>query len=210
MITRADINGCPNIGLFAVANNQHAVVSALAPKSFSDLVREVLDVDIVRATVDETGLIGLFCAANSKKAYVPKTILPEEQKVFEEVFSDVIVIDSKYTAVGNLLALNDNGMIVSKYLSKEVSEAKEMSIAGSDLVGSAIFVNNKGLLVHPGATDQKLAELEKTFKVKGDVGTVNFGDQFVKSGILANDKGVLVGSATTGPEIMRVDEIFEE
>ncbi|MCQ4349719.1 MAG: translation initiation factor IF-6, partial [Sulfolobales archaeon] len=51
-------------------------------------------------------------------------------------------------------------------------------------------------------------DLEKLFKTKIEIGTVNFGNAYVKTGLVVNRNGILVGSETTGPEILRIQQAF--
>ncbi|MEM4096723.1 MAG: translation initiation factor IF-6, partial [Metallosphaera sp.] len=91
-----------------------------------------------------------------------------------------------------------------------VEEIKKGSIAQVIIVGSVGVVTSNGGLVHIETPESELKSLSALFKVNLEVGTVNFGNAFVRSGMIANRHGVLVGSSTTGPEILRIQRAFSE
>ncbi len=207
MITRADYNGSPHIGVFCLVNDNHAFVSPSISKKLEKEIKEKLEVDVIKTTIAQSGLIGVLMAANNKKAILPSIIEKEEKKRIEDFFSEVIVISKKSTAVGNLIAMNDRGMAISTALSEELKK-EGLKIAGTDLIGSAVYVNNIAFIAHRDAEENEIKKLEKIFKVPGGIGTVNMGDPFVKSAIIGNKKGLIVSTQTTGPELNRIDDIF--
>lgn len=207
MISKISYLGSPHIGIFIAMNDDTALVPRNCPKRIESIVRK-LDVEVVKTSIAKTGLFGIFCALNNQMIIVPDILEKEELKTLKDYFPEVLVLHEKYTALGNLIAMNDKGVGCPSFLKKEVRGAVNLRVAGSDLVGSSLFVNNYGFLSHPDSTPSELRSFEKVFKVKGDVGTVNFGDPYVKSGIVGNEKGVLVGELTSGPELNRIDDIF--
>lgn len=208
MISKANFNSSPHIGIFCTVTDQLAVVPPAITQRFEDTIRETLRVDVVKTTLSNTSLIGIFSVANSKRIIVPNILEKSELKTLRDHFPEVIVLADKYTAVGNLVAMNDHGTVCSRYLQGAVSDALGMSVAGSDLVGSIVFATNKGFLCHRDASAKELKELEGILKVKGAPTTVNFGDPFVKPGLLGNKNGVIAGSLTSGPELNRIDDVF--
>ena len=85
-------------------------------------------------------------------------------------------------------------------------EVRRGSIANFKITGSVGTATNKGVLVHPAATEDELESIEKLFKTHVDVGTVNNGTQLVGACAVANSNGVMVGLNTTGPELARIEE----
>ena len=210
-IGKANFENSPYIGIFCVANDNTALVPLSSPKGFVDTVKEKLDVEVVNTTIANTPLISIFCVMNNKKIFVPDILEKGELKVLKDNLPDVVVLSEKYTALGNLISLNDKGAVCSRYVHKTLSEhikAKSMTIAGSDLAASCLFASNKGFLAHIDTSEKDLAGLEEMLGVSGDCGTVNFSDPFVRSGIIGNKNGILVGSLTSGPELNRIDDIF--
>lgn len=211
MIERISYQNMPYPGIFCVANDNYALIPNNCTPNFEAKIKEILDVDTQKISMYDTSLLKIFCAANNNTLIASSLIGRDEKKVLSDVFKDLILLDRKYTAIGNLVLLNDKGCACSPLIYDELSKhmnAKPLLVLNSDLVGSICFANNQGFLAHMNASKQDLKNLESILKVKGDVGTVNFGDPFVSSGIVGNKNGLLVGDMTTGPELNRIDDIF--
>ena len=207
MITRADYDGSSHLGVFCLVNDEFAFVPKPISSELQKIISEKLEVDVIKTTMVQTSLLGIFTVINNKKAITSNILEKAELKVLEDYFSEVIVVDKKYTAIGNLIAMNNKGIASTPILS-EVLQAEGLKIADSDLGGSAVYVNDIAFITHRDANSSEIEEMEKIFKVPGGIGTVNFGDPFVKSAIIGNKKGLIVGDATSGPEMNRIDDIF--
>jgi translation initiation factor 6 len=208
MITKADYRGSPHIGVFCVANDDVCFAPLGCPQQLEEAIRETLGVDVVKASMATTSLLGIFSAMNNKLMIVPDILEKEEARLLKDRVSELAVLDVKFTAIGNLVAMNDHGIACSPFMRDEIKNAFSMKIADSDLVGSSMYVNNRGFLAHREASDAELKEAKRVFKVEGDVGTVNFGDPYVHSGIVGNKNGIIAGSFTSGPEMNRIDDVF--
>ncbi|MEE1117268.1 translation initiation factor IF-6, partial [Methanosphaera sp.] len=130
---------------------------------------------------------------------------------------NVEIIPDKLTAIGNIIVANDTGAIVNPELSSDAKkiiadtldvELVESTIAGLDIVGSTMAATNKGALVHPDASEEELDLIEDVLGVPAEIGTVNRGVKLVGACIIANSNGVIVGNKTTGPELARIDQVF--
>jgi translation initiation factor 6 len=209
MIIKSDFNGSPHIGVFCLLNDHVAFVPYSVTPKFEHLLKAEFGVSVVKTSLAGTSLLGIFACINNSKIIVSDIIEKEETKVLEDHVSEVVQLNEKYTALGNLISLNDHGAVCSRYIkSTEEIPAKQIKVADSDLIGSAIYSNNHGFLAHRDASQKELEEIQSVLKVKGDIGTLNFGDPLVKSGIIGNKRGVIVGKNTSGPEMQRVDEVF--
>ncbi len=211
VISKADFLGSPHIGIFCVTNDHLALVPNTCPKGFEDLVRTNLKVEIVKTSISNTGLFGVFCALNNKTLIVSDIIEENELKVIKDYFSDVVVLEDKYNALGNLIAMNDHGAIFSTYfepMKEIIKNTVNIRVAGTGLIGSSVFVTNKAFLANPNSSAKDVEHMEKIFGVKGDIGTVNFGDPHIKSGLVGNKHGLLIGARSSGPELGRISEVF--
>ncbi|MEM2917910.1 MAG: translation initiation factor IF-6 [Candidatus Altiarchaeota archaeon] len=204
------INGEDFIGLFGLATDSYALLSVNFPKIF------VLDVPEIRTKIYGSGLIGLFCAGNSNGLLLPYFVSRENLSFFKKSLKDVNIalLNSEYTAIGNLIACNDKAAIVSDKLDKKdidlISnvlnvEVFQRKISEHSEVGSCCVATNKGFIAHWNA-ENEIKELEEIFKVPGSVSTVNFGFPFPRAGIIANSNGYIVGKTTSGIELGRIDE----
>ena len=207
MMIKAENNGSPFIGIFSIINDNYALVPPDISPDFVKAAKK-LDVDIVRTTIANTNLLSHFAKANNNKLIITKLVEKDELKLLKDLFSEVIVIEANYTALGNLVAINDNGIVCASQLTKSIKDATGVTVAGSDLVGSSIYANNKAFITHPDTTDAELKKIQKVLKVDGGKGTINFGDPMLSTGIIGNKKGVIIGTRTSGPEMNRIDDIF--
>jgi len=207
MIGRLNYYNSSEIGVFSKTNNEVTLVPPSATQKYKEKIKDVLETEVIETTICNSNLIGIFVAMNDNRIIIPSTVMDYEVEKLKDYFNEVIVMDTKYTAIGNLIAMNNKGIAVSKFLKNEI-DAPYLEVAGTSLLGSTVFATDKGFLVHRNAKDKEIKKLEEIFKVEGKVGTINFGDPYVKNGIIGNNKGILVGEDTTGPEINRIDDIF--
>ncbi|MEZ0248147.1 MAG: translation initiation factor IF-6 [Thermoproteus sp.] len=205
--------GSSSVGVYIVANNKIALVPSDVPEKIDDEVRNVLGGVVVRTTIAKSPLLGIFVVMNDNGILVPNIALEDEVNMLKGLGLNLGVLQTKYTAIANLIVANNKAAVVSPILEPENRkivgdvlgvEVFVDSLAGSPLVGSIAIANSRGVLVAPDATDGDLKKLEKYLGVHADVGTVNRGRSFLRGGIVANDKGALVGWETTGAEIMRI------
>jgi len=208
--SQTNVFGEDFVGLFGLATDKFAILS----KNFKST--NVFKVPVINFNIYGTNLIGIFCAGNSNGLLLPYFVLDSEIKELKKALKgfdiNISRIDEKYTAIGNLIACNDKGAIISPKISnKKIIEdtlnvnAMVMKIAGHEEVGSCIVSTNKGFLVHIEAQDQ-IKEISKILKVDGMTGSVNLGFPFVRSGIVANSYGYATGMRTTGIELDRIDD----
>jgi translation initiation factor 6 len=150
---------------------------------------------------------------------VSNSIREEELAALKLVFKgNITVMDSKKTAYGNLILVNDKGAVVDprfkeaeiKKISKALGvEAVPSEIAGLPYVGSLAVATNRGVLAHPLLKDEERKTLEAVFKVPIDVGTVNCGVPYVGTGLIANSHAAVAGSMTTGPEMFIIGNALD-
>ena len=213
-IVKEGFHGDPNIGLFALATDKYVILPD------DNMNTEVLNVPKIHVNVAHTNLCGLFLAGNSNGILVPSIMNKRELSILSKEMSNidknikVSVINSDETVLGNLIICNDSVAIVSPLLKKYFSAIEkclkvpvvERSFEDADVIGSLCICTNKGFLINMNANDEDFNFIKDALKIEGDIGTVNFGGQFVKSGIVCNSNGFMIGKLTTGPEVARIDE----
>ncbi len=206
----SDYQGDINLGFHGVVSEEYAL---LAPEFKRSEVFQV-DKTVEGLRISNTDLIGLFSAGNSRGILVPDIISQHEKQVLEENSIPYLVIESGYTAFGNMVLVNDNGCLISENLEdhrEDISDFLDVpvetgTIAGTGMVGSAGFATGRGLILHREASEEELSKAESVLGVEGDIGTVNFGSPYVGTGILGNSEKIMVGNNTTGPETARIDK----
>ena len=204
-ISKGTILGNSGIGIFGLATDKYAIVPFGIKETTKELIEKTLECKIIQNSVANTVLLGTMLAGNSKTLLIPPNMTETEYNNFSqlgELDVEIVEIKSKYTALGNLILLNDKGAVISEI------ETTVGNILSSPLVGTTGLATNRGCLVHPLTTEEEKRELASLLKVKVDLTTVNRGVPYPKIGIIANSTGAFVGEDTTGPESMRIFELL--
>lgn len=212
MFLRANFNGDPNIGLYGFATEKYVLLGSRT--KISKKIEEALGAKILHATALHTGFTGIFCAGNSSGIVMPRILREYELEAFRSFFENILVLDTDYSALGNLLLLNDSGVIVSPLLRRHKAEIQRFfglpcavsKVCGVNVVGSMAVAVNSGCLAGVGVKKKEIEAIEDVLDVELGVGTVGYGSRFVRSGIIANSRGCIVSDASTGPEMGRISE----
>ncbi len=219
-IAKTTVLGNSGLGVFALSTEKFSIVPFSVKETSLKVISDTLNVNVVQTTIANSVLVGTMIVGNSNVLFVPGTIKEKEYNVLEEHLSNqvkIVELNTKYTALGNLIVLNDKGAIVSEMLEKHAQkqiqdelnlEITSGNLLGSPLVGSLAMCTNRGALVHPLLSEEEIKEIASILRVKADVCTINRGIPYPRVGILANTKGAVIGTDSTGPESMRVFEIL--
>ncbi|MGQ9718793.1 MAG: translation initiation factor IF-6 [Nitrososphaerales archaeon] len=209
----------PNIGMFVKGNDRFLLIPKGLASTKASKLSSFLGVEPIRASISGLRLIGPLVAMNNKGIMVSR--LTEEEEVREIKSKTGLPIErlpTKYTSVGNLLVVNDNGAIASEILPSQAIKAIEdvldvsvekMDIADYYQVGSMAVATNLGVVVHPSASEAEIDRIREFLKVDVEPSTVNSGVPYVASGIVANSKNAVVGSLTNGPELLILSRILK-
>jgi len=214
VIHKYDVYRSPNVGLFLRVNDN----TLLIPSGFADTktkkLKEYLNVKkIMHVSIAGTRLIGPMSVMNNNGMILPSTASDEEIQILKQTGLNVERLESKFTAIGNLILANDKGAIVSSLFNSEVHQSirdvlgvpiQIMSISGYVQVGSMVVTTNAGAIVHPNANDREIKSIAEILQVEAEPATINGGSPFLSSGIIANFKSAIVGSLTTGPELIMI------
>ena len=207
-------NNNPNIGLYAFANDQVCLVGLEVTDEQMEEIEHILDVPVHRISIAGTSLIGVFCAGNSNGILVPYIIQENEEDELKRLGINYKKVQSKLTALGNIIAANDKGAIVTPDLMDADIEAisnhlgvptKKGKISELNNMGSCLKTNNVGGLAHNGISSAEIKFIQDCMGIEVLDGTVNMGNPYVSSGIIANSKGFIIGSQSAGPEVTNVD-----
>ena len=217
-IIKYDVYRGPNIGIYIIANDDYVLLPMGFAKSKAAKLSEYLGSKALFTSAANTRLLGALTVMNNSGIILPKTAYSSEYELLrKETELHVGVLDSKYTALGNLICANDRGAIVSPWLSKQdcstISqvlgvEVYQKRIAGFYQTGAVLVANNAGAAIHPEADEEDVNVFAGILGTKIEHSTINNGIPYVSSGILANNSSVVVGSLTTGPEIMMLTRAF--
>ena len=217
VIEKASNFGNPFIGIFAKTNDDITFVgNGVSDKFMGRLVQ--LKTDIVRMSVLDCDLIGLYSVVNSKGLLVAPMFSAAEIGAVKKMVGNRIRIETlktKLTAIGNNVVANDFGAIVNPEMSEtEIAKVKDVlgvevvrsKIAGYSTVGAVVIATNSGFAAHPKASPEELDLLASVLHVHGGVGTMNNGVPFPGISAIANKKSFVAGESTTGYELGRIND----
>ncbi|MGY5141613.1 MAG: translation initiation factor IF-6 [Nitrosopumilus sp.] len=217
-IIKFDIYRGPNIGVYVNVNDKYILLPMGFAKTKAEKLSQMLGVNSIFTSVANTRLLGSLLVMNNKGILLPKTAYENEFDFLKnETDLEIGVLDSKFTALGNVICANDKGAVVSPWLSKEdcntISdilgvEVIQRKIAGFNQTGVVMTANNSGAAIHPEADEEDIKVFANLLGVKVEPSSINNGVPYVSSGILANNNCIVVGSLTTGPEIMMLTRAF--
>ncbi len=212
-IEQSDLLGTAFVGVFAATNDKVTFLPPNAEEEFITLVEDVLKTEVAIVSVANSSLLGVMTSMNSSRIALPRTTYKDEQEVFKSYFKTSVF--GGFTAVGNMMTVNDKGIALSPLISTKDANAlkkafdipvERVSIAGLDTTGSCVVATNNGFLSNPNTTKEGMNKLSKLFGANGAIGSLNYGNPFVKGCILANSNGAIVGSTSTPFELGRVDD----
>jgi translation initiation factor 6 len=212
MLSSMAIKNDINIGLYGFATDRYCLLGAETKERKT--LKKVLKVPLINSTALDTELVKIFITGNSFGVIVPKILEEYEMACIKAHFENVFVLDSVYSALGNLILMNDSGIVLSPLLKnhkKDLSSFFQLpcevsTIARLRTVGTLGIATNKGCAVHPKIYANEKTKIKDVLSIEVAEATVNFGSMHVGAGIIANSHGALVGSATSGHELGVLNE----
>ncbi len=213
-IYQTDFQGEGYLGLFGFATDKYCLISDRLSDTKIEKIESHLKVETIPTSIFNFSLSGIMSAGNSRGAVVPYLVEDREVRRIEKSTS-VTVIPDKFTALGNLIAVNDHGGIISDEFSHGTKEMIDKAlgiktvqgrIAGGSEVGALCTATNKGFVVTPDASDDEMRYLEEIFGVKGGRASANMGSKLVGVCVIANSNGFIIGEETTPIEIEYINE----
>lgn len=211
-IQKQTIRGSPYLGVFSTVTEKIALIPRELYSKEEKYFKEILGVESIRVSVASSPLLGTLCKGVGEKFLVPPIAEDKEIKELENAGLKILQLDYT-TAIGNLVAVSEKGLMVSDSVPKKEFEqiekffgmkGKHLRFEKTDLIGSSLIPTQKGFLANPMVAKTELAEIEKTFQVSGDLCTANYGDKFIANSLVANSNGCLAGVLTSGPELAKI------
>ncbi|MFC1486663.1 translation initiation factor IF-6 [Thermoproteota archaeon] len=214
-----DVFGNASIGVYSLVNDKIAIIPPQVPETKRQKVEEWLKVKVVATTVGKSLIAGALACSNSNGVVLPSFSTDAEVDAIKSVVDiNVTVMDTKKTAYGNMVLVNDKGAVVDPRLDKgdvdKIADTLGVEVVPSDIaglpyVGSLATATNKGVLAHPLLNEEERKVLNDVLKVPVDVGTVNCGIPYVSTGLLGNSRGAMIGLLTTGPEMFIIGQALD-
>jgi len=214
-VRKTSIERNPFLGLFLRASDRLLLCPPGITQKVRDQAETALGTKLIPMLINQSNLLGVYCALNSNGAILPEFADENEVNLLKEEGLNVYTLDSRWGASGNNILCNDKAALLNPLLPKHEAqkisdclgvEAVQAPIGGIETVGSINVVTNKGLLAYNRITEVELKRLESLFKVKGTVGSANMGVPFVGICLAANSQGALIGELSSGFEVQRAYE----
>jgi len=214
-IYRASVRKSSFIGVYCAVFKDRAVASPIVPWGFTRRLKSLLGVDTTVTTIGSVSSVGTMMVMNSNGIVVPNTIGDDELVELERC-SNVLVIDERSSALGNLIVANDLGCVISDLISdrgaSRISDFLKvgytrMSVGKYKTVGSLFAVSNRAGVASPLVDSGTIDQVSKALGIQMIPTTVNDGERLVKLGILMNDRGIVVGKNTSGVELMSLQAL---
>jgi translation initiation factor 6 len=208
--------GDPNIGVFARAFDDIAVIPPDAPDEFRKVLVEALKVELVETTLQGSAIIGSLLAGNSN-GFVVSGLASDEEIGCLSRYRDVYLLGETMNAAGNVILVNDVFCAVHPDMPKEMADEVgeflrvpviTLSLGGVKTVGMAAVATNKGVIAHPRSSRAEIQRLEEITDLPVGTGSINMGSGLVGAGLLANRHGYVAGLATSGFELGRIEDVF--
>ncbi|MGA2919341.1 translation initiation factor IF-6 [Methanoregula sp.] len=208
--------GDPNIGVFTRVVGDIAIIPPESPAEYKAAVKAALQVELVETTIQGSSIIGSLVAGNSR-GLVVSGLASEEEVAILSKHRKVFLLHESMNAAGNVIMANDTFAAVHPDMPVDMMhaigeflevEVFTLVLGGVKTVGMAGVATNKGVIVHPRATDQQIARIEAVAKIPVGTGSINMGSGLVGTGLLVNENGYIAGNATSGFELGRVEDIF--
>ena len=107
---------------------------------------------------------------------LPNTI-SDTELTFYKKYTDlnVVILDTKYTALGNMMCVNDKGGVVSPVITKDAAkkisdvldiEVIQKKIAGYYQVGAMMVATSQGGIVHPETDEEDIRKISSVLGIK--------------------------------------------
>jgi translation initiation factor 6 len=218
-IFRYDLYKSPNVGIFAKCNDSVVMLPYGYAETKSKKLVECLEVDPVFVSIAGNRIIGPMVVLNNNGMILPSLASDEEMTYLKQMTGlNIARLESKLTAIGNLISANDYGAIVSPLFKGEFdkqikdvlgTEVHTMSVADFNQTGSMIVSNDHGAAIHPKASEKEVETVSTILKVDVEPLTINGGVPYLSSGLICNSKSLVVGSLTTGPELIMLSRCFK-
>ena len=208
--------GDPNIGVFARVVGNIAIIPPDSTPEFRHAVKEALQVEVIETLIQGSAIIGSLVAGNSRGIVVSGLAYEEEIEKLAK-HREVFLLSDTMNAAGNVIMANDTFAAVHPDMPESVAkqigdflgvEVITLVLGGVKTVGMAGVATNKGVIVHPRATDAQIKKIEEVAKVPVGTGSINMGYGLIGTGLMANDTGYLAGNATSGFELGRIEDVF--
>ncbi len=206
------------MGIYTKCNDSFVFLPNGFASTKAKNLAEFLKTDYIFTSVANTRLLGPLIVINNNGILLPRNSLDEEVSHLKKSTGlNVTILDTKHTAIGNLICVNDKGGIMSPIIPSEFAkkvedalgiEVLQKRIAGYHQAGAMAVATSHGGIIHPTTEEDDVKIISEVMGVELEASTINGGIPYLASGILANNKSLVVGTLTNGPELVILTRAF--
>jgi len=217
-IFKYDVYRNPNVGIYAKCNDKFVFIPNGFATTKAKNLAEFLKTDYVFTSVANTRLLGPMMVVNNNGLLLPHNCHEEEiSHLKKSTGLNVDILDTKHTALGNLICANDKGAVMSPLIPTEYVKKVEdvlrvevirKRVAGYHQTGAMTVANSKGGVIHPSTEEEDIKTISHVLGVELEPATINGGSPYLSSGMLVNNNVTVVGGLTNGPELVMLTKAF--
>lgn len=217
-IFKYDVYRSPNVGIYTKCNDDFVFLPNGFAVSKAQNLSKFLQANYLFTSIANTRLLGPLMVVNNKGILLPRNCLEEELSHLKKSTGlNVDVLETKHTAIGNLICVNDKGGIMSPLIPNEFVkkvedvlgiEVLQKRVAGYHQDGAMAVATSQGGIIHPNTEEDDIKSFSEVLGVELEPATINGGTPYLASGILANNKSLVVGTLTNGPELVMLTRAF--
>jgi translation initiation factor 6 len=217
-IFKYDVYRSPNVGIYTKCNDSFVFLPNGFATTKAKNLSEFLQTEYLFTSIANTRLLGPLMVVNNKGILLPPNCLDEELSHLKKSTGlNVEILETKHTAIGNLICVNDKGGIMSPMIPNELVkkvedvlgiEVVQKRVAGYHQAGAMVVATSHGGVIHPDTEDDDIKKISEVLGVELEPATINGGTPYLASGILANNKSLVVGTLTNGPELIMLTKAF--
>lgn len=211
-----EIQGSPNVGLFAYATDSYCLIGKALTEGDYKTFEKALEVPLMPFTVGGSSQVGVYVAGNSNMLLVPSSIEAKEIAILEKYEIAYTVLDTKESALGNNIICNDNYFFCHPDMKASIKDIEKalgckgetLSLEDWEVIGSIAKLTSKGGLVQNDVPEDVKEHMEAKLGITFERGTLNFGSHTISGCVCVNKNGMVVGKASAGVEITNADMAF--
>lgn len=215
-ITKMSIGNNSYIGAYGFATDSYVILTPHSTRTEKEIIAEALGTDVSCATIDGSGLVGIYAVGNSKGLLLPDIADSSEVRRIKKELNgvEVSVMHTDLNALRNNILVNDKIAFVNpEFRKKELQEIEHIlgveavarQFGGYTTVGANNMLTNKGMVIINSADDSDVNFVKARIPCVSQT-TANLGSPSLGLCAIANSKGVVAGAQTTGFELTRITE----
>ena len=119
-IFKYNVYSGPNVGIYASVNDDFLFLPMGYAKSKAENLSKYLKTDCIYTSIASTRLLGIMMVMNNHGILLPKNSNQHELEDLKKITGlNVQVLNTKYTALGNMISVNDKGGVASPLIDRE-------------------------------------------------------------------------------------------